>query len=257
MTVARPVLEICVDSVGCAVAAVGAGADRIELCAGMAVGGTTPSAGVLRRCREVVGAPLHVMVRPRGGDFVYDPVEAAVMIEEIGLIAEIGADGVVLGALTPDGRVDLPLLERLVAASRPLSVTFHRAFDVARDADEALDALLEVGVDRVLSSGRARSAADGAATLARMVKRAGGALVVMAGGGVRAEGVQRLLEETGVGEVHARPVERQLWRGYQHEGVDLDSAAAERAAPGHDVVDVGAVRRLRAVLDDERPLPPG
>lgn len=245
----RPLLEICVDSFSCAVTAVRAGADRIELCAGMGVGGTTPPAGLIRRCREAVTVPLHVMVRPRGGDFVNGPAEIEWMLSEIDFIRTAGADGVVIGVLAEDGRVDAGSMERLIEASRPLSVTFHRAFDATRDADEALDALLRLGVDRVLSSGRARSAVEGSATLARMVNRAGDRLVVMAGGGVRAAGVPRLLRETGVSEVHARPVERRAWRGYHNKEADLESAASAQGYPGHDVIDAEAVRRLRGALD--------
>ena len=247
--VTHRLLEICVDSLSCAVAAARAGADRIELCSDMSVGGTTPSAGLIRRCRDALAVPLHVMVRPRGGDFVHDPAEIEVMAAEIDFIRETGADGVVLGALTADGRVDVPNVERLIEASGPLSVTFHRAFDGARDADEALDALLGLGVDRVLSSGRARSALEGSATLARMVNRAGDRLVVMAGGGARADGVPELIARTGVTEVHARPVERRAWRGYHNPEADLESAATSHRPSGHDAIDAGAVRRLRIALD--------
>ena len=244
-----PILEICVDSPWCAINAVQAGADRIELCAGLGVGGTTPSAGAIQQCRAAVRAPLHVMVRPRGGDFVYDRSEIEWMISDIDFAGAAGADGIVLGAMTEDGRVDVRAMKLLVAEARPQSVTFHRAFDAARDADEALDALLDLGVDRVLTSGRARTAREGSATLARMVERAGDRLTVMAGGGVRAEGVQHLVTATGVREVHARPVERKAWRGYHNMETNLERSGPMERAPGHDVIDVDAVRRLRAALD--------
>lgn len=202
-----PLLESCVDSLEAAIASECGGAGRIELCADLDVGGTTPDAHLTARCVERLAIPVFVMVRPRGGDFVYDEGEVGVMERAIRAAAGSGARGVVCGALRRDGAVDATVMRRLVDAARPLPVTCHRAIDAARDLDEALDALLALGVDRVLTSGGAPAAIDGADAIARLVGRAGDALVVMAGGTVRAHNIADLVRRTHVREVHARLTE--------------------------------------------------
>ncbi len=204
-----PVLvEACVDTVGSALAAAEGGAGRVELCANLVEGGTTPSAGTIALARERLGIPLFVLVRPRGGDFLYDADEVAVMRRDVDAARRLGADGVVVGALTPEGRVDAAVTRALVDAARPMRVTFHRAFDAARDADEALDVLVALGVDRVLTSGGAASALEGAAALGALVRRAGGRLTVLAGGGLTAATVGPVVAASGVREVHVRGAER-------------------------------------------------
>ncbi len=180
------------------------GAGRIELCANLDVGGTTPSAALVERCVAALDIPVFTMVRPRGGSFVYARDEADAMARDIETMTRAGAHGLVFGALTADGAIDILLMRQLVALARPLPVTCHKAIDDARDLPAALDALLVLGVDRVLTSGGAATAADGAAMIARLVRQAGDALVVMAGGGVRAHNVAALVHATGVREVHAR-----------------------------------------------------
>jgi copper homeostasis protein len=194
-------LEVCVTSVESAVAAAGGGAARVELCSDLLEGGVTPSAGLIARVREGVRIGLHVLVRPRAGDFCYGPDELAVMEEDIRAARRLGADGVVVGVLHPDGRIDVGRTRSLVELARPLSVTFHRAFDVADDLPRALEEVITTGADRLLTSGGARSADPG--TLAALVRAAGDRLVVMAGGGLRAHNVRALIEAAGVREVHA------------------------------------------------------
>lgn len=201
---AAVLVEACVDTVGSAVAAEVGGAGRVELCAELGEGGTTPGPGTIALARERVRIPLFVLVRPRAGDFLYDADEVEAMRRDVVFARGVGADGVVVGALTADGRVDAGVTRALVDAARPLAVTFHRAFDVARDQDEALDALLALGVDRVLTSGGAPSALAGAPRLAELVRRAGDRLAVLAGGGVRAEHAAALVAAAGVREVHVR-----------------------------------------------------
>jgi len=205
---AAVLVEACVDTVGSALAAQAGGAGRVELCANLVEGGTTPSLGAIALARERLGVPLFVIIRPRGGDFLYDADEVDVMRRDVGLARQLGADGVVLGALTPDGRVADVVTRALVDAARPMQATFHRAFDAARDPAEALDALLALGVDRVLTSGGAASALEGAAALAALVRRAGGRLAVLAGGGVTAANVGRVVAASGVREVHVRGAAR-------------------------------------------------
>ena len=199
-----PLFESCIDSHDAALASARGGAGRVELCARLDVGGTTPDAALIERCVASVAIPVFVMIRPRGGDFVYDRDEIAAMEADIATARAAGAHGVVFGALRADATIDADVMRRLIDGARPLPVTCHKAIDATRDPLEALDALLALGVDRVLTSGGADTAAAGAATIARMVAQAGDALVVLAGGGVRAHNVTALVQATGVREVHAR-----------------------------------------------------
>ena len=205
---AAVLVEACVDTVGSALAAEAGGAGRVELCANLVEGGTTPSAGTIALARERLGLPLVVLVRPRGGDFLYDADEVTAMLRDVEVARQLGADGVVVGALTPDARVDVAVTRALVDAARPMRVTFHRAFDAARHAAEALDVLVGLGLDRVLTSGGAASALEGAAALGALVRQAGGRLAVLAGGGLTAATVGPVVAASGVREVHVRGAER-------------------------------------------------
>jgi copper homeostasis protein len=196
--------ESCIDSRDAARASAAGGAARLELCADLDVGGTTPAPAAIAACLDAVAVPVFVMIRPRGGDFVYDAADVAAMAAAIVRASAAGAHGVVFGALRRDGTIDREVMRRLVDTARPLPVTCHKAIDAARDPVEALEALLDLGVDRVLTSGGAPSALAGAETIARMVARAGDALVVMAGGGIRAGNVADVVRRTGVREVHAK-----------------------------------------------------
>jgi copper homeostasis protein len=194
--------EVCVDTVAGAVAAQEAGADRIELCAALGVGGLTPSAGLIEQTLAATDLPVHVLIRPRDGDFSYDRYEVSTMLRDVALAARSGAHGVVVGALTVDGEVDVETCERLVGAAAGLSVTFHRAFDLAREPVPALEVVVGLGAHRLLTSGQEATALDGAALIAGLVRAAGDRLVVMAGGGITAANVALLRDRTGVSEVH-------------------------------------------------------
>lgn len=200
-----PLVEVAVESLPSALQAVAAGAGRLELCSGLAEGGVTPSAGLVRAVRRGVERPLHVLLRPRPGDFVYLAAEVEAMLADIRDLKLAGADGVVLGALTPGGDVDRDLVARLVRAARPLAVTFHRAIDEARDPGAAVATLAELGIERVLTSGGAATALAGADTLRQLVRRFGATVTILAGGSVRADHVVRLVEQAGVPEVHLGP----------------------------------------------------
>jgi copper homeostasis protein len=194
--------EICIDSVEGAMAAEQAGAHRVELCANLLEGGTTPSLGLMETAIARSKLPVQVMIRPRGGDFLYSDVEIEIMLRDIAAAKAARAGGVVFGCLTADGRVDAKLTERLIAAARPLSVTFHRAFDVTRDPMEALRTLIGLGVDRLLTSGQEPNALEGAPLIRRLIEAATGRLIVMPGGGITARNVARVLAETGASEIH-------------------------------------------------------
>lgn len=195
--------EVCVDSVAGVAAAERAGADRVELCSGLFEGGITPSIGLVGAALAAASrVAVHVLIRPRGGDFCYDATERAVMRADIAAVRHAGARGVVIGALTPDGDVDLDLCRELMAAAGPLWVTFHRAYDVAREPYRALEDVIALGAHRLLTSGQERSALDGAPLIRELVTRAGDRLTVMAGGGVTARNARRIVDQTGVAELH-------------------------------------------------------
>ena len=202
---ARPRLEVCADSVAAAVAAEAGGAHRVELCDNLLEGGTTPSVGQLICCRRHCALPVHVMLRPRGGDFLYNASELEVIEADLRALRGAGADGVVVGVLRDDGRVDEASLRRLVRLAAPLPVTFHRAIDVTPDPVEALHACARCGVARVLTSGGQPTAMQGAAMVRRLVATAateGYAIVVAAGGGVTEANAAALLQQTGAPELH-------------------------------------------------------
>ncbi|MCP5521509.1 MAG: copper homeostasis protein CutC [Verrucomicrobiales bacterium] len=195
-------IEICIDSVAGALAAERGGAHRVELCDNLFEGGTTPSAGCLRIARERCSLKIHSMVRPRGGDFLYSDLEFAVMREDVRVAKDLGADGVVFGLLTAAGEIDVPRTRELIELARPLKVTFHRAFDVCRDASRALEDLVGLGVERVLTSGQEPTCLEGMETLAALHRQAAGRIIVMPGGGLSPRNVRRIVEGTGVQEVH-------------------------------------------------------
>jgi copper homeostasis protein len=200
-----PVLvEACVDSVASALAAERGGAARLELCDNLFDGGTTPSAGMISGVKAAVRIPVFVIVRPRGGGFVHTADEIGVMRLDVEAARMLGADGIALGVLTRDARVDEEQLRMLVTQSGDLPVTFHRAFDLTRDREEALETLIRCGVKRVLTSGGAATALEGVEAIAALTRRAASHITVMAGGGVREETVQEIVHRTRVAEVHVR-----------------------------------------------------
>ncbi len=204
-------LEACCDSFESARVAQELGAGRVELC-GAGSGGTTPSLGLIARVRDELYIPLHVMIRPNTGDFVYSADDLDVMKNDIIAARALGVDGVVLGVLHSDRTIDVDRTASLLALARPMRVTFHRAFDSTPDATDALDALMTLGVDYVLTAGHASSAIDGAACLQRLQLRAGHTLTVLAGGGVRGHNVRDVISRTGVREVHANATDAGIVR---------------------------------------------
>jgi len=200
----RVAVEACVDAIDAALEAERGGASRIELCGELLQGGVTPSAGLIAAVWDKIDIPLFVLVRPRTGDFLYTDDELDVMRRDIEQAKSLGVDGVAIGALTADGDVDVERMRSLIELARPMSITFHRAFDFTRDRDAALEALLALGVDRVLTSGGAATAAEGAHAIATLVRTVGDRITVMAGGSITPENVGELVAATGVNEVHVR-----------------------------------------------------
>jgi copper homeostasis protein len=198
------IVEAAVESLDDALAAAAGGADRLELCANLDAGGTTPSAALITAVRERVELPLLVMIRPREGDFVYSDDELSRMYEDVAMARSLGAAGVVLGVLDTFDRLDLERTAALVEAAEGIPVTFPRALDQVARRVVSIDALAALGVARVLTSGGAETASEGTDELRAMVQRAGGRLDIVAGGGVRANNAREIVERTGVTELHAR-----------------------------------------------------
>lgn len=181
--------------------AVDSGADRIELCSALEVGGVTPSPGMIAQT-VALGVPVQVLIRLRSGDFHYADDEIEAMCDDIRMAGKLGAHGVVIGALTAEGDIDLPAARRMMEAAGDLSVTFHRAFDECRAPFEALEQIIDLGCDRILTSGQAPTAPEGAGLLRQLVQQAAGRIVILAGSGVTPDNVSQLIAETGVTEVH-------------------------------------------------------
>lgn len=216
--------EVCANGVESCLEARLGGADRVELCGGIPEGGTTPSYGEIRQAREYLNRPLsgpatcmhvivspwdgnpvtrlHVIVRPRAGNFVYAPLEAERMLADIEVCRKLGADGVVFGCLTREGDVDVPLCKRLLEAARGMSVTFHRAFDRTRNPRQALEDIISLGFDRILTSGQEQTAEQGIALLRELHRQAAGRIILLAGSGVNEGNIRRIQQETGIREFH-------------------------------------------------------
>ena len=198
----NPIFEVCVDSVDSAVAAEQGGATRVELCAALLEGGLTPSAGTIAITRAQVSIGLQVMIRPRGGDFLYSDTEFTSMKHDIELAKQLGANGVVFGLLTAAGDIDTDRTRVLLDHAKPMNVTFHRAFDMTRDPIAALETLIELGINRVLTSGQEVSALEGAELVHDLLVHADDKIIVMPGGGITEQNIKKVLDTTGAKEIH-------------------------------------------------------
>ena len=195
--------EICANSVESCVEAQRGGADRVELCAGIPEGGTTPSYGDIVMARKVLDtAKMHVIIRPRGGDFLYSDLERQIMLEDVRMARRLGVDGVVFGALTADGDIDMDFMRQLMVESEGMSVTFHRAFDVCRDPFLALEQIIELGCDRILTSGQMPKAVEGVDLLKQLVDKAGDRIIIMPGCRVNSGNIAHIAQATGAKEFH-------------------------------------------------------
>ncbi|MBP7950956.1 MAG: copper homeostasis protein CutC [Verrucomicrobiales bacterium] len=223
------IIEICVDCLESVAACAEAGADRIELCAGLVEGGTTPSVGFMKAARRLFPGRIMTMIRPRAGDFLYSRDEAEIMLDDIRQARDQGADGVVFGCLTADGDIDTALAAELASAASGMDITFHRAFDVSRDLAQSLETLVRLGIPRVLTSGGRPAATTGIVRLAEMVRQAGDRIAILPGGGVRAENIARVVSGTGVQEIHLSARET-IPSPMRHRRIDIPMGAD--AIPG-------------------------
>ncbi len=195
-------IEVCTNSVASCVEAQKGGAMRVELCAGIPEGGTTPSQGTIAITRELIEIPIHVIIRPRAGDFLYSPEEIRVMERDIAVAKDCGANGVVIGCLTPKGEIDCKLTEQLVKCANGLSVTFHRAFDMCVDPMKALEELINLGCNRILTSGQMPTAEAGIPLLRKLVEKSAGRIIILPGCGINENNIWKIAKETGAEEFH-------------------------------------------------------
>lgn len=200
----RPyILEICAGSIESAYAALQGGASRIELCSALPEGGITPPYGAMIQAHRIAGLKVHVLIRPRGGDFLYSKAETEQMTEDILMAQHIGVEGIVIGALTAKGDIDVPAMEQMITAAEGMDITFHRAFDLCRDPMDALETIIGLRCHRLLTSGQASSAEAGTALLKQLVAKAGERLTIMPGGGINAGNIAGIAASTGAREFHA------------------------------------------------------
>lgn len=216
------ILEVCADSVQSAIAAQEGGADRIELCSALVIGGLSPSAAMFRQVKEHTDLKIRALLRPRFGDFCYDEYEFRTLKEEVEQFRELGADGVVIGILKPDGALNMEQMEELVEAAGGMGITMHRAFDVCRDPYEALEQCVSLGIDTILTSGQKSSAWEGRELLSELVRRADGRIDILAGAGIGPDVIRKLAEYTGVSSFHMsgkRVLESRM--EFRREGVPM------------------------------------
>lgn len=197
------ILEVCAGSIESIKAAYEGGAYRVELCSALSEDGLTPSVGMIRYAKSLDGLKVNVLIRPRGGDFVYTEAEIACMEADIRMCRELGVDGVVIGALSKVGDIDIATCTRLVKAAQGMSITFHRAFDVCRDPEEAIEQIIQLGCHRLLTSGQASTAEKGIAMLKKLVALTKYRMIIMPGCGVNPQNAAMILDETGAEEIHA------------------------------------------------------
>jgi copper homeostasis protein len=248
----QPLVEICVEGIDGLVAAQAGGADRVELCASLLEGGLTPSMGVVKQALAVSMIPFHVIIRPRGGDFLYSELEYLTMLDDVRACREMGVAGVVIGCLTADGRIDEVRTKELVDAARPMKVTNHRAFDMTRDPEEAIEALVRCGVDRVLTSGQRDTALEGIDILKRTHAAARGRIVIMACGALDEGNIAEVLRRSEADELHFAALKTiSSGMGFRNPHVGMGGTAIEREFEV-TVTDTDAVRRTIAAAKTAR-----
>ena len=246
----RALIEVCVDSMESAREAVRGGADRLELCANLIIGGTTPSPYLIREA-AALGVPVHVLIRPRFGDFLFTEDEKREQLESIAQLQALGAKGAVVGALLPDGSLDVEFLKACREAAQSLHLTLHRAFDVCRDAEEALEQACGIGFDTILTSGQKATAQEGAELIAKLVLQAGSRVMIMPGSGVNARNIAQLHAWTGAQAFHLSAKKKaESGMVYRKEGVPMGLPMMNEFE--RFCTDAGAVAAARAALEERQ-----
>lgn len=239
----NPILEICTGDIDSVHAAVDGGAKRIELCSALSEGGVTPSLGLLKEARKCESLLIHVLIRPRGGDFLYSPAEVECMAHDVEAAIQAGADGVVIGALRPDGSIDTDTCRRLIECAAGRNVTFHRAFDMCSDPEAALETVISLGCNRILTSGCAPTAKDGIPMLRKLIQQAGNRLTILPGGGVNPDNAAHIMRETRCHELHASAKHSVASRmAYRNPAVAMGTPGSDEYS--RNVTDAGTVRRI-------------
>ena len=238
------IIEIATSDFATTKSAVEGGADRIELCSNLAEGGTTPSYGTIIKCREKFDVSLYPIIRPRGGDFLYGKDEFGIMANDIKFCKQVGCDGVVIGLLNIDGTVDMIRTGDLIETAYPMEVTFHRAFDRCRDPFVALEELVEIGCERILTSGQQPAAPDGVELIAHLNKAADERIIIMPGSGVRKENIKMIAEKTGCTEFHSS------LRGKEKSKMEFIHPAFQNSTESYfnNAIDIEEVKELRRIL---------
>ena len=237
-------MEVCAFSLESCIAAELGGAKRIELCASLYEGGTTPSAGLIQLAKQRTSIEIHAMIRPRGGDFCYSEDEILVMQEDIRMAKSLGCEGVVLGILQKDGKVNIDQTKALVELAKPMKTTFHRAIDMTPDYLEALESIIEAGCNRILTSGQKNTAMEGIEAIKSLVKQADDRIEIMAGSGVNADNALTLLH-TGVDALHLTGKSvRDSEMVYRKEGIAMGGLSE---VPEYEIV-YADVEKIRAVV---------
>lgn len=238
------IIEIATSDFATTQSAVEGGADRIELCANLAEGGTTPSFGTIKQCREAFTVLIYPIIRPRGGDFLYTKNEFEIMLQDVKFCKQLGCNGIVIGLLNMDGTIDIVRTSALIKAAYPLGVTFHRAFDRCKDPFVALEELIEIGCERILTSGQQPSVVDGIELVAELNKAADERIIIMPGSGVRKENIKMLAEKTGCFEFHSS------LRGKEKSRMDFVHPAFIGSAESYmnNAIDAHEVRAFRKAL---------
>ncbi len=237
-------LEICCFNISSCRFAQDNGAGRIELCDNPAEGGTTPSAGLVEAARKILAIDLYPIIRPRGGDFLYDDDDFGIMRRDVLMCKELGCDGVVIGMVDRSGAIDVRRMAQLVTLAYPMEVTCHRAFDQTSDPFEALETIISIGCTRILTSGQRPTAREGIALIAELVSISGERIVIMPGSGVRSENIRSLIEGTGAAEFHSTA------RMKHPTGMDFVNDAMKEKLY-YDVCDGEEVRRMKAVINEQ------
>lgn len=235
-------VEICVDNLESLITANQFPIHRIELCGALSVGGITPNYGFIRQAAALSEKPLALMIRPRGGDFLYSCEELDIMCHDIQTAKELGIQAVVFGALSAKGELDWQATERLVRAARGMEVTFHRAFDLCRNPSEALEQLIELGCTRLLTSGLAATAFDGIPLIRQLVEQASGRIQIMAGCGVNASNVRQIIEQTNVPEIHFSA------KGQRPSLMQSESPATMGSNSQENWLDIADPQKIQAIL---------
>ncbi len=245
----KRILEICIDSVESGIIAERTGADRVELCDNLYEGGTTPGPGTIRIARKELNIGLNIMIRPRGGDFLYSEIEFNIIKEDIRIAKEEGADGIVAGILTADGHIDIPKTSELVELASPLPFTFHRAFDMTAEPFSAMEDIISCGASRILTSGHTDLVVDNVGLIKELIEKAGSRIIIMPGSGINENNIAGIIKETGAMEFHLtghRTINSKM--RFQKQNIYM-GGIPEIPEFSRKIADENRIRKIRDIID--------